>query len=196
MLQALGLQAKPTEAELAAQRLVGLKDPRAWPEAVSHLLRTVAPGETLGKCKDRRVLESLLSLCEAQLSPYPSGSLDTIMLLRAVARVLGTRALHAFLPKVSLGFLARAGAELVRAASGGSGGEEEETLLPAGVASATLTELIGVYEAIVELPGAAATAEEERQERQARSALEASGGVAEVVGAAAIAAAVGTGDRV
>ena len=84
-LSALGLSAAP---DSLVGRLLALgRDSRGWQDAVADILRAVPPGEQLARCKDRRVLEVMLSLCEAQLLPYPGETRGVCLLLRATARL-------------------------------------------------------------------------------------------------------------
>ena len=78
------------------------KDAREWPRVLAEFLDLVPEGHRFC-CKDRRVLEVALSLCDAELNPQ--GSADAgrvILLLRATQRLLGARGLYSLLPKYSL----------------------------------------------------------------------------------------------
>ena len=100
-LQWLSGSAKAEEALLA--RVAKLqKDSREWPRVLADFLELVPEGHRL-RCKDRRVLEVVLSLCNSELNSQGNVDADrVILLLRATQRLLGARGLYSLLPKYSL----------------------------------------------------------------------------------------------
>ena len=167
MLSALGLISQSErESDAIVARVLRLgSDPRGgWAETIEELLATLPP-ETPLRCKDKRVLDVMFSLAEAQLLPYPGPVRDVSNLLRATTRIIEcARGLYALLPKFSLDFLFRSASGLLR-------GEPDTARL--------LAEMLAVCIAIVNLCGASG-AEDDKLERAARSHFHAEGGTASV----------------
>ena len=125
------------------------------------LLRAIPPSIQV-RCKDRRVLEVLLNLAEAQLLPYPGAVGDVSNLLRATTRLLEARGLYAQLPKFPIDFLFRSASGLLR-------GEPDTVRL--------MAEMLAVCVGIVSLRDASG-ADDHKLEKAARTHFHASGGTA------------------
>ena len=187
MLAALGIGTKKDALQLLCSRLSGLtKDPRGWQEVMLLVLRLVPEDTALAGLKDRRVLEMLLSLCEANLLPYPSLDDGTQHLLQATRRLLATRPLYAHLSRFPLAFFAAAATLLLRAATqdedawvaASRANTDDSDAIKPTTAWALLVELVGVLLAAVQLPvvdNAAASSEDARLEAAGRSHVEAAG---------------------
>ncbi len=163
---ALGLShanSRPVDA-IIAKVLRLSSDTRGWAEVIEELLATLSPSTPL-RCKDKRVLEVVLSLAEAQLLPYPGPVRDVSNLLRATTRILErARGLYALLPKFSIDFLFRSFNGLLR-------GEPDTARL--------LAEMLAVCVAVVNLRDADG-ADDDKLERAARSHFHAEGGTASI----------------
>ena len=166
MLSALGLGSK-SPSEAAISKLINLsKDSRGWQEVIALILRTLQPDEQL-RARDRRIIEIVVALSEAQLSPYPNVNQATADLLSVFARLLATRGLHAHLPKHELGFLCQAAHESQLARASAELSTAHTSLL--------LGAIISVIEACASLPRPTASTEDEKLERAARSHLDSCG---------------------
>ena len=163
---------KAEEAILARlQRLQ--KDSRDWPSAIAELLEVVPSGTRL-RCKDRRVLEVILSLCNVELHPLRrAGPEKTVPLLRATSRLLGARGLYALLPKYSLQcFMQVFHHQRPQAGrlSGGGGAPPPSYAQPPVIAA-----LLRLFLRIVE--PASESADDEKAERANKLHFETNGGV-------------------
>ena len=172
MLASLGLGKKDANA-LLLSRVAGLaRDPRGWQEVAKAFIQ-LPPDANLSSLKDKRLLETLLSLCEAQLLPYPALNAATFDLLHATKRLVATRPLHAHVAKFSLGFFATAAASLLRATTSADDGAASVSPHDAW---RLLVAIVGVLETVADLPGASASSSEDaRLETSGRTQLEASG---------------------
>ena len=86
MLSALGITKKDPQSVLFSRLYALVKDPRGWQDVMVLALEAVPPDGALagsGWDRDKKILDVLLSLCEAQLLPYPSITDATFNLLRA-----------------------------------------------------------------------------------------------------------------
>ena len=148
------------------------KEPRGWREVVDEILRAGAPAS----CRDKRVLEQLLSLCDAQLNPYPAEGTSTAYLLDATARCVGLEGLYSKLAGLHIEVFFSATTNILSSPAIG-----------AAEASLLLQRIMDILYAIVAAPASVApgapplSPEAERHERSARSHFHASGGTESLV---------------